>query len=522
MKKLSLLFIFVFAFFALTACFGETKISSIELLEQPKTVYTINETNIMPNFSIRIIYSSGTTLVVGQSNSLIEVEGFSTSTAGTFTAHIKYNSPEYNGAPISFQYTVVDPNEIQGSGTLADPYLISTPEQFNDMLMGESRFGRGKHYRLTNDIDFTGIAIKQYATDGYRTGTPVKNATFSAHIDGANFSLLNINEIEQSNALSKYKEIFGYVENFSLKNINIVYASNSDMGVTGLVTACVQDVLFENVNTSGYIKFPATKESASNISPFVALADRGPKAELSGTTVTFRNCKNYTDLLVGGKAQNIGGFIGSVASTRPSELIFINCINYGIMEGASSNAGGLFGTAMNSIITITNSKNEGNILNMNSTEQLGKYDESKTTIGTFEGNGNIVSLTQIEVDVTNKTFTTRENHVYLVQYRISTTYSSGIGTGTIGFTLGSEGSYEHPFVLYEMPIDKTFVGDPEVISEALNKYVDGEGNQYFIYNSESDIYTNFGTTVTISVFEYDTQGKLTGCKLDFATYSMNN
>lgn len=161
MKKTILAFISILILSVFSGCTNVTEISSIELLEQPKTTYIVGEQ--MGAFSLRLIYNSGRDpMVISSTNSLVEVTNFSTEEAGTFTAYINYKSANYKGVPISIQYTVVDLQEIQGSGTQTDPYLIATADQWNLM---DSK-GDGKYFKLTNDIDFSGKTLTQFAPDG--------------------------------------------------------------------------------------------------------------------------------------------------------------------------------------------------------------------------------------------------------------------------------------------------------------------------------------------------------------------
>lgn len=504
MKKI-ILSILVFMFFiTLAGCFSVSTISSIELVEQPKTTYSIGEP--MGSFTIKLIYNDGRDpLVISSTNSAITVENFSTEVAGTFTAQIKYISSEYSGAPISFQYTVVDLDEIRGSGTEADPYLISTPEHWNSM----DDLGQGKYFRLTNDIDFSGKTLEQFAPKDVLVDGCQK--VFSATIDGANYSLKNLNLISQSIPY-KYKEIFGFVENFTLKNIDIIFSSSHINGVTGIITAGVGNVLFENVNTYGFIKAAAGKEFG-NVAAFATHPDRNatfsnPNPALN---LTFNNCNNYADLLVGGTPTIAGGFIGYM-SGRNATVTFNNCINYGTIEGASNSAGGFIGYISGSSITfsVTNSVNRGKIVKSGKNAYEFSNNEAQIISGYDYSEGSIYEISNIK----NGTgFTYTEGRTYIVQYAFTGTYQGGeSGHVRINNVLETtDGTYPYVYINDDMPtsydgysIDETFVSDVAL------KYVSAGKTPFFVNKKIVHSSWSIVDNLVVTVFEYDNKGKLTG------------
>lgn len=520
MKKISLSFIFVLFFVSLVGCFSASTISSIELVEQPRTTYYVGDP--IGSFSIRLIYSDGREpLVISSTNSAITVENFSTSTAGTFTAQIKYISSEYTGAPISFQYTVVNLGEITGSGTEADPYLISSVEQWNQM----DTKGEGKFFRLTNDIDFSGKPIKQFATDGV-PGVNVNQVYFSATIDGAGYTLRNIDEVSQL-VYSKYQEIFGIVKNFKLKNINIIFASNSRNGATGLVTDGNGTVTFEKVNTYGFIA-GAQGKIFSNVGAFVAQAGR--KGANGAVIYTFNECNNYADIL-GGLGSYAGGFIGFAdQNVNTLSINFNSCNNYGMIEGASGAAGGFIGKFQDeTTVTATNCKNYGTVLKLVDAHQFGVngLTEKGSIVNTAftETSGAIKEVSAITIDESTLQVTKKAGYTYVVQYYWEGTYLGGGGSGIqFNLPLGENGVIDLINVYFS--VDSTvladYVEDTSFESDLVRKYVHKE-NPSVIYTCKSLQYQAWKTQVdpkiTVRILEYNAEGKLSGYKAGVKTYS---
>lgn len=506
MKKIAFTIIAFLFFITLAGCFSVSEISSIELVEQPKTTYSIGEQ--MGSFKIKLIYSDGREpLVISSTNSAITVENFSTSTAGTFTAQIKYTSSDYRGAPISFQYTVVDLKEIRGSGTEADPYLISTPDHWNLM----DTMGQGKFFRLTNDIDFSGKTIKQFAPNGVFVEGD-KQKVFSATIDGANYSLRNINLVSQAKPY-KYKEIFGYVQDFTLKNINIIFSSNDFNGATGLIIAGVGDVLFDNVKTYGFIK-QATGKDIGNGSVFAAMPGRlaANKFENSENymNLTFNNCINYTDLLLGGQPEHVGGFVGVIRDTtqedRKVNLTFNNCSNYGMVEGGTKKTGGFIGWLGNNMtLSVNNCKNYGLIVQPYTCEVAYFAPGYTPTDQEFLNvSPEFIEIPRLEVNTTTKKFTKEEGKTYIIQYAFSGETLDAQSTHIrLSFELVSD-SYEHLYLDNTDSAIDPYVKDVSYVSEFANKYVDSEtGKFYFTRNGL--VHQAWNTNkVTVSIYEYDT------------------
>ena len=150
-----------------------------------------------------------------------------------------------------------------GSGTEADPYIITTPAQLQEMATDLDGY-----YKLGNDIDLSGFSW-----------TPVgsSSAPFRGVLDGDGYTISNLNLI--NNVISG---IFSYISGAKILNIKL---------------------------SSFTISF--TDNSYSQVSFFAA----------SSETATFENCMIINSQIAGGRY--VGGFVSLVVSGVVS---ISNCI----------------------------------------------------------------------------------------------------------------------------------------------------------------------------------------------------
>ena len=142
---------------------------------------------------------------------------------------------------ISSQINPVSVGASGGSGTEADPYLISTVQQLiniNDDV--------GAHYRLVNDIDL-GVAP-------YNTGMGWEPlAQFSGSFDGNGYTIHNlfIHRPDYENGVGLFSELYdANVSNLTLSNVNIL--GNYHVGsVAGLTFFGTLDRVLVSGNVSG-------------------------------------------------------------------------------------------------------------------------------------------------------------------------------------------------------------------------------------------------------------------------------
>ena len=153
---------------------------------------------------------------------------------------------------------MAEPAFSGGSGTSADPYLISTKD---DLVMlakfvNEQGGGEGRYYKQTADIDLAGVDWVPIGK-GVSDDDADEGLTFSSNYDGGNHSI--------SNAVSKgiknndkgwiMSGIFGMVYNGSVKNLHVKNSKFTasadasdyfDIATAGGIAAASSSSSFEN------------------------------------------------------------------------------------------------------------------------------------------------------------------------------------------------------------------------------------------------------------------------------------
>ena len=175
----------------------------------------------------------------------------------------------------------------QGAGTEADPYLISSTDDWNDFAnsVNHGYTFSGKYMKLTNDISVTTMA-----------GVSETNS-FQGTFLGNNKTLtVNYNTTEQ------YTAPFRYVKNATIRDLKVagdIYTSQkfaaglvcSSYGETNIIDCPVSTVIYSSVNGDG------------THGGLVALPNGGTTLNISGCVYTGR-------LLTNNDTNKCGGFVG--------------------------------------------------------------------------------------------------------------------------------------------------------------------------------------------------------------------
>ncbi len=203
-----------------------------------------------------------------------------------------------------------------GNGSITEPYIIKTPEQFAYLAQkvngGETYLN--KYFRLDADIDLNGKEWVPIGTSVY--------IAFKGKFDGNNKEITNLtidyhkpDEIE-----TEYVGLFGFVNDATLENIHI---------------------------KSGSIK-ARQKETASGYSSHV-----GAVTGFISGTFTLSNCTNHATITAGTIPDKniyvscyVGGIAGYCAVGFEKKMNILNCINYGDIvcgDCRITEAGGILG-----------------------------------------------------------------------------------------------------------------------------------------------------------------------------------
>lgn len=240
----------------------------------------------------------------------------------------------------------------------SDPILIETTKAFMEMNKEPK-----KHYKLANDLDFTGVEFEPV----FGSGT-----AFTGSFDGNNKTIKNITMNDETNASKMYLSVFGYVSKSKIKNVvfdNIVIDTtakpSNNIQYVGLVVSRVSNNEFqlENVTVmnSSLTVLHNTNKITQNRSLYVGLVGGFVQGKLSNITVKDSTL-DVTQGGVNGYYQDkdfsktgtfIGGAFGLVEQDKGfginEILVFNTDINVEIAQDKSShgsgslNIGGIFG-----------------------------------------------------------------------------------------------------------------------------------------------------------------------------------
>lgn len=185
--------------------------------------------------------------------------------------------------------------EMTGSGTETDPYLISDGQQLA-ALGGTTLNG---HYRLTADIDMSGIQMRPINS--------MRNGCF----DGGGFAIRNLN-LSSSGSVGLFAELGNgsevtgvMLENCSITNIS---SSGTSYGVGALAGKVSGSASISNCGVSGAV-IECTTSSAVNLGGLVGYISEDCSIERSfakGNLIAGNYA--YSSAYLGGLVGNIGGY----------------------------------------------------------------------------------------------------------------------------------------------------------------------------------------------------------------------
>ena len=196
-----------------------------------------------------------------------------------------------------------------GSGTEADPYIIATIADFNQLasITASCYYYDGKYFRMDADLDFTGESF-----------TPVGNSTkpFKGILDGEGHSISGI-YVETADT---YKALFGIVHG-TVKNLtltNSTFKANTNVG--GIV--CENWGTIENCHVTSSVSIEYYSGNGGNFGGIVG-SNNG----------TVDGCTSAAT--VDGKAKGkVGGIVGYNEGTLKNNLYYGNNVINGEYVGA--------------------------------------------------------------------------------------------------------------------------------------------------------------------------------------------
>ena len=197
----------------------------------------------------------------------------------------------------------------EGSGTEADPYIISTIADFNQLasITASCYYYDGKYFRMDADLDFTGESF-----------TPVGNSTkpFKGILDGEGHSISGI-YVETADT---YKALFGIVHG-TVKNLtltNSTFKANTNVG--GIV--CENWGTIENCHVTSSVSIEYYSGNGGNFGGIVGSNNGTVDGCTSAATVDGKN------------KGKVGGIVGYNEGTLKNSLYYGNNVINGECVGA--------------------------------------------------------------------------------------------------------------------------------------------------------------------------------------------
>lgn len=298
-------------------------------------------------------------------------------------------------------------NFKSGDGSFGNPYVISTPQEFNYFAMFINRNGisNNKYFILENDLDFGGHTIS--AVGG-------KDHKFSGVFDGRGHTISNFKIT--NDVAGEYVGLFGRVDgkaevkNFTLSNATIssnqsvyigavagwVYSGTvSNIVIEDSVTVSVKDVTsgasIGGVAGRCYGKIQYVVSSAK----LVWNAGEGVTSFVGGITGVVGNGTGIvSDCIAKGEITATHGWTGGIAGITGAGSgggLIENCINLAKIT-AADNAGGILGK-------INNDKSNAitNCINM-SANIVAPTAEQGTIIGNIAKIATVKGCSSVEVN----------------------------------------------------------------------------------------------------------------------------
>ncbi|WP_297676690.1 hypothetical protein [uncultured Bacteroides sp.] len=242
----------------------------------------------------------------------------------------------------------VTPTEYKGSGTEADPYIIESTANLQQLITdvnGGYDSYAGKYFRLTKDILITVDEWTPIGGHNNKTGADGEFFNFKGHLDGDGHIIKGFMKCQSFTAA-----FIGAASEGSIKNLHIL----ADVENCPINTA-------QAARTAGLIAYLSgtTPYSISNCSYNGRITSTGGGNHVAGlvgstfSALTINGCINRgtisaTNNAASSSTQNyIGGIIGSAQS----DVTISQCSNYGtfhIGNAVSSSSGGIIGYSSSS------------------------------------------------------------------------------------------------------------------------------------------------------------------------------
>lgn len=243
-----------------------------------------------------------------------------------------------------------------GTGTLQNPYEITTASQLNEIRNYLGEANANVHFEIQNDINLSSFITDQSPATGWNPiGNDAENNAFYGFVHGGNFTISNLWIDKPEN---NYLGLFGYIRGGGVDHLTI--KTDTTNGITGtdyvgtlagsvenaVITYCNAEFKITGGNYTGgligEVTSPVSYATASgsidsfgdNIGGLIGSASAAVSNSSANT-----NIKNTADVFVG---NFMGGLVGTAQST------VTDCSASGTIKGTNV-IGGLVGNSFGHI-----------------------------------------------------------------------------------------------------------------------------------------------------------------------------
>ncbi len=296
-----------------------------------------------------------TTTVVCQ-NGTRYVKTQTLSSAVTYEAGKRYRATNFNlvkgndeadGIIVYDDPHAVTSTEYKGSGTEADPYIIESTANLQQLITyvnGGNDDYAGKYFRLTKDILIEVDEWTPIAGHNNETGADGKFFYFKGHLDGDGHIIKGFMKCQSFTAA-----FIGAASGGSIKNLHIL-ADVENCPINTAQAARTAGLIADLKGTTPY--------SISNCSYNGKITSAGGGNHVAGlvgstlASLTINGCINRGTISATGNAlSSTQTYIGGIIGYAQSDVTISQCSNYGtfrITGAVSSGSGGIIGYSSSS------------------------------------------------------------------------------------------------------------------------------------------------------------------------------
>jgi hypothetical protein len=226
----------------------------------------------------------------------------------------------------------ISAQSLQGEGTAASPYLVKTADDLNSLRNYVGDAYKGKHFRMTNNIDvadwIANNADNDIKTNGWKPiGSNVAGEQFYGRFHGGGYLVTGI----WMNRTAAYSGLFAYVNFGAIDSLGIKVPVLKEIKSTATHTGGIAGYQYNGSITNCY--FSGTISSTSS---YVG----GIVGQSYSDTISF--CYSEGEIKGGMYTGGIAGYISGVVEDG---IVLSNCLSATTITASGTYTGGIVGYA---------------------------------------------------------------------------------------------------------------------------------------------------------------------------------